>query len=273
MNVGEAPAAASRVLLGKLVFLAPAVWWLRVGRGAISASGDLPNVSRRNFRSQLTVLPLRDSLLLCALQRSCLDVRVAPTDWLACRRYASLSAVASGARPNWLWRCCDPCWLANLVVCSHINPRGDGCSDVEASGETDVATGACSSSGWWWRRCRWFATGVVWTGGLKLFPWSVPLGMLAGLTLTVDMVTGLPRTRSCIVFFLCDTTMQGTYRRLQSPARCVLTDEVIRKLLKVVVVGPHTCIEPELPHCLVSDHEPRFCSSEPMEDGFTPFSS
>jgi hypothetical protein len=33
--------------------------------------------------------------------------------------------------------------------------RGDGRSDVEASGEMDVVAGACSSCGGLWRRDRW----------------------------------------------------------------------------------------------------------------------
>jgi hypothetical protein len=38
---------------------------------------------------------------------------------------------------------------------SHISPhRGDSCSDVEACGGMDVATGACSSCGGLWRSGR-----------------------------------------------------------------------------------------------------------------------
>jgi hypothetical protein len=49
--------------------------------------------------------------------------------------------------------------------------------------------------------------GVALAGWLKLlFPQSVPLRMWAGLTLSADTVTGLPRTRSCSVFSLCDRT-------------------------------------------------------------------
>jgi hypothetical protein len=34
-------------------------------------------------------------------------------------------------------------------------PHGDGCSDVEASGEMDVAAGACSSRGGLWWHGMW----------------------------------------------------------------------------------------------------------------------
>jgi hypothetical protein len=49
--------------------------------------------------------------------------------------------------------------------------------------------------------------GVASTAGMKvLFPRSVPLRMYAGLTLSVDTVMGLPRTKSCSVFSLRDST-------------------------------------------------------------------
>jgi hypothetical protein len=48
---------------------------------------------------------------------------------------------------------------------------------------------------------------VALAGLLKLlFPQSVPLRMWAGLTLSADTVTSLPRTRSCSVFSLRDRT-------------------------------------------------------------------
>jgi hypothetical protein len=49
---------------------------------------------------------------------------------------------------------------ANWVVLSslggsHITPCGDVCSDVEASGEMDVGTRACSLYGGLWWHGRW----------------------------------------------------------------------------------------------------------------------
>jgi hypothetical protein len=46
--------------------------------------------------------------------------------------------------------------------------------------------------------------GVMVAGGVKFIPPLVPFRVYAGLTLSVDMVTGLPRTRSCSVFSLLD---------------------------------------------------------------------
>jgi hypothetical protein len=48
--------------------------------------------------------------------------------------------------------------------------------------------------------------GVALTGLKVLFPLSVPKRMLAGLTLSVDMVMGLPCTRSSSIFSLHDRT-------------------------------------------------------------------
>jgi hypothetical protein len=50
------------------------------------------------------------------------------------------------------------------------------------------------------------AAGVIVAGGVKLIPPLVSFRIYAGLTLSDDMVTGLPRTRSCRVFSLLDRT-------------------------------------------------------------------
>jgi hypothetical protein len=67
------------------------------------------------------------------------------------------------------------CGSCLTVEGTHITPppRGDGCSDVEASGEMDVATGACSSCGELWLRGRWcYRRGCV--------DWRVEGGVLHG---------------------------------------------------------------------------------------------
>jgi hypothetical protein len=61
MNAGKVPAAAGSLMPAMTVFLASAAGLLRAGRRAVSAGG----VGDRS-RSQLTVLLLGDSLLLCA---------------------------------------------------------------------------------------------------------------------------------------------------------------------------------------------------------------
>jgi hypothetical protein len=63
-------------VLGTAVFLATAAGRLRAGRRLVSAAGG-------RSRSRPMAMLLGDSLLLCALQMSCLEVRVAPTDRLA----------------------------------------------------------------------------------------------------------------------------------------------------------------------------------------------
>jgi hypothetical protein len=106
MNASGAPAAAgwlvpeTAVLVPKLGDCEPAV-----GRETLAV--DFPMGIGNRSQSRLTVLLLGDSLLLRALQTSCVQVTVAPTDWLA-----SLSAVASDARPNGCWCCRGPRWLA-----------------------------------------------------------------------------------------------------------------------------------------------------------------
>jgi hypothetical protein len=115
MNTSEAPATAGWLVLVTTVFLASAAGWLWAGRRVVHFPTGLGNCSR----SRLTVLLLGDLLLLCVLQMSCLVLRVSPTDWLACRRSASLFAVTSGTWPHGNWCYCGLCWLASVVVRSH----------------------------------------------------------------------------------------------------------------------------------------------------------
>jgi hypothetical protein len=88
---------------------------LWAGHRVVTACGGLPNESR---------WPLGDSLLLCALQMSCLEVRVAPTVWLAQRDphfYLLLLAVSGPMGTGAAMVCAD--WLVFLVG-SHMYKHG-----------------------------------------------------------------------------------------------------------------------------------------------------
>jgi hypothetical protein len=147
---------------GSSVFLASAAGWLRAGRstlcrwpgdwelagfpcvgGRVIASrwgrpGDceadgLPSAGCRITASRPVFLESADGIAttrlavaLCApiklsrCTRSCYGC-----DWLACRRSASLHAVASGAQPSGRSNCCGPRWMARArfnVGSSHIPP-------------------------------------------------------------------------------------------------------------------------------------------------------
>jgi hypothetical protein len=56
------------------------------------------------------------------------------------------------------------------------------------------------------------------------------------LTLSVDTVTGLPRTRTCSVFSLWQDVVGVAVWGLQCPVRCILMEEDMRTLVEVLVV-------------------------------------
>jgi hypothetical protein len=78
MNAGEAPAAAGWLVLAMAILVRqPGDWEPAVGRKALAV--DFPMGLGDRSQSRLTVLLLGDSLLF-AIQMSCLEVRVVPTD-------------------------------------------------------------------------------------------------------------------------------------------------------------------------------------------------
>jgi hypothetical protein len=80
MNAGEAPATMGWLVLVTAVLLVRQLGNCKpvIGRQALAV--DFPMGLGDRSWSRLTVLLLGDSLLLYALQMSCLEVVVAPTD-------------------------------------------------------------------------------------------------------------------------------------------------------------------------------------------------
>jgi hypothetical protein len=60
---------------------------------------------------------------------------------VVCRKPASEPMSIGAAMVSADWVALSSLWVATISP----PPRGDGLSDIEASGEMDVATGACSS--------------------------------------------------------------------------------------------------------------------------------
>jgi hypothetical protein len=127
MDAGKTLATVSWLVLGTAVFLVSAAGQLWVDRRMVSAGGRLPSGSRQPLveladydaaRRLAVAVCVPDEMYQCKSSSDWL------TDWLACRKYASLFAVASNTPPNGYWCCCGLCWLVIIVVGSHMAFNG-----------------------------------------------------------------------------------------------------------------------------------------------------
>jgi hypothetical protein len=116
---------------------------------------------------------------------------------------------------------------------SHITPpRGDVCLGVEAQGEADLATGACSLRRCWWRqqnRAGWAAVGrcVPAVGLVQYVGRLNPVGRHGDGIAAHKEFHRLLSPREDLV--------GAALRGLQSPAKCVLAEEDVRATVEVLV--------------------------------------
>jgi hypothetical protein len=111
-------ATVTWLVLGTVVIFVSAARQLQANRRVVSTGSG--------SRQPLVVLADDDAgkrhVAVCAPDELCR--RKSSSDWLACQRYASLFAVASNTPSNGLWCCSCLCWLAGIVVGSHMAFNG-----------------------------------------------------------------------------------------------------------------------------------------------------